>query len=239
MSVKFLDPYKDDPYGKLRGEKQDTYFKVAFDEAKVHPIDNGYMLAAWVTNYSGIVRSFKPEQPLEAGLCIIPIYNSEYETRLKVLNFWTNVKHQPSLYEKNLCDLIKSNETSWVGEGIVIKGEITFMPDDMLFNQPDTFQKQLVQQNTKVELGVLSGKLPAYTPPSNNAQRKSSGYSKGASLDEKLVFVKKEFIAFLDDGISSESDSLGILTLKIKEATGEDEAFLTLYFDMLMAVVRG
>ncbi len=113
------------------------------------------------------------------------------------------------------------------------------MPDDMLFNQPDTFQKQLVQQNTKVELGVLSGKLPAYTPPSNNAQRKSSGYSKGASLDEKLTFVKKEFIAFLDDGISSESDSLGILTLKIKEATGEDEAFLTLYFDMLMAVVRG
>jgi hypothetical protein len=48
MVVKYLDPYKDDVYGKLRGDKADAYLKVTFDEAKVYKTDDAYILAAYV-----------------------------------------------------------------------------------------------------------------------------------------------------------------------------------------------
>ena len=107
MTVKYLDPYKDDPYGKLKGDKAEVYFKVSFDEAKVYSTDDSYVVAAFVTAYSGIVRSFKPADPILPGLCAIPIYGQEYEIREKDSSGnWNGVKYQPSVFEKSLYEYI-------------------------------------------------------------------------------------------------------------------------------------
>ncbi len=83
MTVKYLDPYKDDKYGKLKGDKSEAYFGVTFKEAVVHKTDDAYIIAGYATSYKGITRSFKPEQSLTPGLCAVPIYGKEYEIRKK------------------------------------------------------------------------------------------------------------------------------------------------------------
>lgn len=36
VELRYLDPYKDDPFGKIRGDKANTYFEVHFDEGKIY-----------------------------------------------------------------------------------------------------------------------------------------------------------------------------------------------------------
>jgi hypothetical protein len=58
MVVKYLDPYKDDPYGKLRGDKADAYLKINFDEAKVYKAEDAYILAAYVISLQSLKRLY-------------------------------------------------------------------------------------------------------------------------------------------------------------------------------------
>lgn len=238
-AAKYYSPYKDDPYGKVKGDKTSSYFTVNIGEAKVHLIDNGYILAGHINSMGGILPAFAKDEAIPSGLCAIPIYNAEYEIREKIGDKWEGVKYQPSRSEKALCDLIKEAGDSWTKDDVCIKGTISFIPDAILTGRTDGEVKAQVQQNTQVEFITPTGKLPAYKTPDNNAQRKGGSWSKGASLDEKAAFLRKELSGFLPDPDYNEDTNLGLLVHRTKQSMEEDEVFLTLYFDILKTIVGG
>ena len=239
MPVLYLDPYKDDPYAKLRGEKNNEYFSVAFDEAKIYPIDNGYYLAAWVTMYQGIIRSFKPENPINAGLCAIPVYSSEYEIRQKVNGEYQTTKYQPSIFEKCLCEDIEAKKSEWIGDDKVIKGTVTHVPDAMLKNLDVLSLGEITNKNASISVTEATGKLPEYKPPTNYSNKKGGGgYFRGASAEDKLNLVKKELVEFLDTPPFTEEKSLGVLVEALYVQRSENTEFLTFYLDLLAATVK-
>jgi hypothetical protein len=239
MTVAYLDPYKDDPYGKLKGDKADCWFKINFDEARLYPIDTGYILAGFVTGYAGVVRSFKASEPLTPGLCAVPIYNKEYEIREKDKDGnWQGVKYQPSLAESTICQLIDTHKSTFLVDNMGIGGEISFSPDAQLQAFDEPMLKQFIKDSCKVETVTLTGKLPPYTPPSSNGQKKGWSGSKGVSLDEKLEFIKKELISSVAAIGFTTENSLAVLTEQMILEHQNDDRFLGIYFDMLMAIVR-
>lgn len=239
MTVKYLDPYKDDLYGKLKGDKADAYFKVTFDEARVYKTDDAYILAAYVTSYSGVVRNFKPENPLTPGLCAIPIYGKEYEIRQKDKDGnWQGVKYQPSVYEKALYDHITVHNSFWMPEGQGIKGEVSFMPNDMCASMDAPTLAGLVAGNSRTNAVDLSGKLPEYTPPNNNAQRKGGGKSWGMSPEQKLTFIKQQLCADMAASGFTAENSLPLLIKQVIAENPMDGDLVQIYFDTLIACTR-
>ena len=238
MNVKYLDPYKDDPYGKLRGDKANAYFEIYFDEAKLHEVENGYILAAYVNQYQGITRNFKPENPLEQGLCAIPFYNDEYEIRQKINGNWEGVKHQPSLFEKAFCDYVKKNPDIFLPEGKGLIGKIAHVPNGMCANKDAEQLEELVKSSVQIESIPLVGLLKPYTPPQSFQRRSSGGgYSKGVSMDDKMSFVKKQLIAEVGDDSLNEDTTLGVLIDQMVKNYPMDTDFLVLYFDTLQAII--
>ena len=239
MTVKYLDPWKDDKYGKLRGDKADAYFKVTFDEARVYKTDDAYILAAFVTAYSGVVRNFKPENPLTPGLCAIPIYGKEYEIRQKDKDGnWQGVKYQPSVYEKALYDNISTHETFWIPEGKGIKGEVSFMPNDMCASMDAPALAGLVAGNSRTQITDLSGKLPEYTLPDGNAQRKGGGKSWGMSPEQRLSFIKQQICSDIAASGFTTENSLPLLIKQVIDENPMDGDLVQIYFDTLTACTR-
>jgi hypothetical protein len=239
MVVKYLDPYKDDPYGKLRGDKADAYLKITFDETKVYKAEDAYILAAYVISYQGVVRGYKPENPLTPGLCAVPIYGEEYEIRQKDKDGnWTGVKYQPSKFEKALYENIKVHEAFWLPEGQGIKGEISFLPDGMCASMDAPTLDGLVAANSKTEIISLTGKLPAYTPPTNNAQRKGGGKSYGLSPEERIQFIKKQVCEDLAASGFTTENSLPLLISQMIVEHPMDTDLVQIYFDTLTACTR-
>ena len=239
MPVLYSDPWKDNHYGKLKGEKQDTYFNISFDEARAYNTETGYVFCAYITSYSGVTHSFKAVNPLEPGLCTIPVHNSEWESREKVLGEWNTVKHEPSKFEKALCDCIFRNENLFLNDTMGFKGSIGFVPDAMCASLDDGAMKTLVDQNVNVEPTPFTGKLPAYVPPKTYRKGNNNGsYSKGASVEDKLKLIKKELVAFSENDHASETNSLGQLVMQVWSEHVTEEDFLNHYFDVLTAVVR-
>ena len=239
MVVKYLDPWKDDLYGKLRGDKADAYIKIIFDEAQVHQADDSYILAAYVTNYQGVVRNFKPENPLTPGLCAIPIYGQEYEIRQKDKDGnWMGVKYQPSKYEKALYENIKVHEGLWMPEGQGIKGEISFMPDGMCATMDTVTIDGLVAANSKTELVPLTGKLPAYTVTASSFQRKGGSKPYGLSPDDRILFIKKQLCADLASSGFTTENTLPLLISQMINEHPTEESLIQIYFDTLTACIR-
>jgi hypothetical protein len=239
MVVKYLDPYKDDVYGKLRGDKADAYLKINFDEAKVYKADDAYILAAFVTAYQGVVRSFKPENPLTPGLCAVPIYGTEYEIRQKDKDGnWIGVKYQPSKYEKALYENIKTHESLWMPFEEAIKGEISFMPDGMCATMDAVTIDGMVAANSKTEIVPLTGKLPAYTLPTSSFQRKGGGKSYGLSPEERIMFIKKQVCEDLAASGFTVENSLPLLISQMIVEHPMDTELVQIYFDTLTACTR-
>lgn len=218
--------------------EEPAYFKVSFDEGKIYPVDNGYILAAYVNGYSGVIRSFKPEQPLEQGLCAIPFYSEEYEIRQKVNGEWTGVKHNPSIFEKFFCTYIEANESIFMPEGQGINGEITHIPDGMCGILDAEGLTNLIRSSLKITSIPLQGLLKPYTPPSGNGQRRSnSGGFRGISPEDKLAFVKKQLLFEIGDNSIATDSSLGVLIANMQAKYPLDDNFLAIYFDTLQAII--
>ena len=96
MTIKYNDPYGKREYAQLKGDKSDAFFKITFDEATLHKTDEGLIFYGNITDYQGVVRSFKPELPIESGVCVVPFYSQEYEARSKDKDGnWSSNKVQP------------------------------------------------------------------------------------------------------------------------------------------------
>lgn len=239
MTVKYLDPWKDDKYGKLKGDKSEAYFAVEFSEAVVHKTDDAYIIAGHVTAYTGITRNYKPENELTPGLCAVPIYGKEYEVRKKDKDGnWISEKIAPSIFEKTLYQIIAADEDIWIPREAAISGKLTHVPNGMLAGQDEAQLKGTVSGNNVFTQVDLSGKLPEYAPPTGGGQRKGYSKSYGVSPDEKLAFIIKTLKADTINAATKESNSLAVLTEQFLVEHPEDERFSELYFEVLMACVR-
>lgn len=247
MTCKYLDPYKDDPYGKLKGSKRDTYFKTGFSEAKIYKTDNAYIFAAWVDTWEGITRNFKPEFPIMSGLCAIPIYGKEYEIRKKDdSGKWIGEKQQPSIFEKALYDSIERDEADYVGsdvltgmgEEIVVSGHITHLPNGMLESIPKEQIGVMVANNISLLPKQATGKLLKYTPPTNKSYSKGGGKIWGTSPQQRLAFIKKEIVTDLDLIKLDESSSLIDITQEAHKALDNNIELTTIYFDLFISCVK-
>ena len=239
MTVKYLDPYKDDKYGKLKGDKSESYFGVTFREAVVHKTDDAYIIAGHVTQYKGITRSFKPEQSLTPGFCAVPIYGKEYEIRKKDKdNNWTSEKITPSLFEKALYEVIKKNEDDWMPHNAAISLELTHVPNGMLQGKTEAELSVFVTGNAKFGGIDIFDDLPEYTPPSNNFKGKGGGKSWGMSPDQRMDFIKKQLQADIKADGYKEGRTLAELVDQMILEHADNDNFITIYYDLLIACVK-
>lgn len=193
MVIQYNDPWKDKPYGKLKGDKSESFCKIIFDEAQIHKSDNGYVVTAFVTDYQGVVRSYKPENPLTPGLCEIPFYDSEYEVKSKDKDGnWTTEKKQPSKFELALCDFFANSQEDFTSSDSAFKGEITHLPDAMLTTYEGKTLIDFVANNVKLEAITPTGKLPEYKVFKSKSNGNSWGKSKYLTPEEKVEFIVKQ-----------------------------------------------
>ncbi|NJL51412.1 MAG: hypothetical protein HC930_02905 [Hydrococcus sp. SU_1_0] len=239
MVVKYLDPYKDDLYGKLRGDKSDTYCKATFDEANVYKTEDSYVIAAYVIAYEGITRNYKPENPLTPGLCAIPVYGKEYEIRRKDGENWVSDKVQPSKFEQALYKNIEAHESIWMPSNAAISGSITFLPDGMLASMDDATIAGMVAANSQTNPTSPTGKLPVYTPPAAGGQRKGyGGKSYGLSPGEKILFLKKQICSDIAASGFTVENSLPLLISQVNVEHPMDAEQVQTYFDLLTACIK-
>ncbi|MDJ0690441.1 MAG: hypothetical protein QNJ41_18270 [Xenococcaceae cyanobacterium MO_188.B32] len=230
--IRLLDAYKDIKYARLKGEKNEVFFNVEFDEGKFYPTDNGYVLMANVIKYTGVVRAYKPELPIETGVCAIPFYSNEYELWEKDKEGKSSPrKCQPSLYERNLCAHIALE----FPEDKYFKGSISFLPDVQLTNLTDEDVINTIKRNCLLEEVAPSGNLPEYQATSST-YKKTNGYNRLTPAD-KATWVKKELCQSVKESGYNEEMSLADLTEQFVVEHQENETFLALYFDLLKAIL--
>ena len=235
--IKYTDPYNNDPYGKLKGDKSDVYLKIEFSEAKLYEVDNGYVLAGNITNYIGAVRAFKPEEPIKPGLCAIPIYEREFEIWHKNKDGKnTSTKCQPSLFEKNLVSHLKSNFSPSLAADKAIKGSIGFLPNAQLLGLSEFDIAANIPHNCQLEVITATGNLPEYKPYKASDKKASNG-KYGLSPNDKLAWLKQELVSAIASSNFTEETSLSLLLKQFIYENDKDETFLALYTDILKTLI--
>lgn len=230
--IKYLDPYKDIKYARLKGEKNEVFFKVDFDEAKFVGTNDGLILMGQVSKFTGVIRAFKPEEPLDGGICAIPIYQHKYEEWEKDKTGKASPKKfEPSLWEQNLVSYLSFD----VDLDKHYKGSIAFLPDDQLTNLSGKEVNELLSKNCHLEEVEATNTLPEYQEFTSSY--KKNGYNRLTPSD-KLIFVKKELCNSIDDsGYNEEMSLADIIEQFIKEREVQGETFLALYFDLVKAIL--
>lgn len=235
----YNDPWKDNPYGKLHGELVDTWAILGFSEAKVHHHENTYVIAGYFDLFTGVTRSYKPENPMEAGLATFTIHSEDYEVRKKNDDGkYETVTQKASIHEKLLYQHISDNPTQWLSEKN-LKGKIELLPDIKYAGKSNP---QLEKGSCEIYQIEPTDKLPEWQPPKSSSGKSWNG-SKGITLDEKINFLKKELCnTLLDDSFKTfcqNSDTpLSLLVAKVLEERSKEETFLATYFELLKAVVN-
>ena len=239
MTVKYADPWKEEKYGKIKGDKADSFFMMNFSEAIVHKEDSCYYIAGHVTDYQGVVRAYKSEQAMTPGLCMLPIYGSEYEIRKKdASGNYVSEQVQPSVFERVLYESIEGNELTWMPSGQSVALKFTHTPNSMLSAMDAEAIKAHVIEQVKVSAIPKSGTLPEYSPPTKYGQRKGSNWNKGISPEEKVSFLKKQMVADIRDSSFKEEHTLTSITKQILVENADSPQFTEIYFDMLVSCIK-
>ena len=205
----------------------------------MHKTDEGFILYANITEYQGVVRSFKPENPLTPGICAVPFYSQEYEVRKKdAAGNWISEKEQPSKFEIAICKNFAESENQFIGEGKALSGHITHLPDAMCMNLDDAAIPPLSEQNALLTPLAATGKIPEFKPPYSGGQRKSGSWGKSVSSEDKVTFLIKQLTEDIKHVDWKSGKNLAELTDQMIVEHADNENFIQIYFDMLMACVR-
>lgn len=245
MPLLYSDPYKDNPFGKIKGDKSSEYLKAIFEEAKFYKHENSYVLAGQFTDFMGISRAYKPELGMKPGLVELPIYGSQYEIRAKkptdkgVKPEYETITLQPSIAEKILYQHIEDNPTVYIRDGVAFKGLLTLNPDMDLKHDTDDANQKRVIDSLQIEEVEFSGKYPLWEAPKSYGKSSYGSYSKGLSPTDKLTWLKKELSDSVRDNEfkSTDGHSLATWIHKIIEENQDNERFLVIYFDLLKTLV--
>jgi hypothetical protein len=134
--MKYYSAYKEEPYGKLKGDKKDFLFQANYQEAKVTSTDTGYVLYGKLEGLVGVMPAFGSALPQELGYCEIPIYSKEYSIRTSTGKkdndgkwIYAEEPFQPSGFEVELSKHIQNNPQHWMAAEKSLKGTITFVPN--------------------------------------------------------------------------------------------------------------
>lgn len=236
----YSDPFKDDPFGKLKGEMEQVWCTLKFAEAQVYKQDDGYVLAGIWTNFVNVVRSFKPEQAIDYPVkAIWEIHDKDYQVRKKNdEGKYETLTWKASIHEKLLCKLITDNPNLWLSDTKHLKGEITHLNNASYSNQGSN--PQLPINSFQIEQIDPTGNLPDWTPP--KPYSKSWGNNNKVSLEDKEAWLKKELTsAIIDDHLrdkfSKDFPSIHTLLFEIKQQHQNDEMFLGAYIDILKGIL--
>ena len=246
MTIFYSDPYKDNKFGKLKGDKKQAYFKVGFGEVKLYKHDNAYIVAGKFDSYINVQHSYTGATTIESGLCEMPIYGSEYDYRQKKTGTGTkNVKAeyetirlQPSIAEKILYEHIENNPSAYL-EGNSFKGDITFYPDDNYTSMNEADKLAHVIKSTNLEAIPTSGTVPEWIPPKPYSKNNNYGGNQGISLEEKLTLLKTELSETVNDHNIRSNKTLPIAAYihKILDENSDNERFLVTYFELIKALL--
>lgn len=239
MVVKLADKWKEEKYNKLKGDKSEAFFKVVWDEAKIHKTEESYIIAGYFTEYQGIVRAFKPENPITPDFCVLPIYGKDYEIRSKgVDGNWKSDTIKPSKFELALYDYLEMQDGTMWQENGTYKGEVQHIPNAMCSSVTGEALTNLVIANFKFEVVPDTGRLPDYEPKKPQQRKSFTSYNKGLTPEEKLAFMKKTMEEDVKSHIHKQGQCLADLTDQIIKEHLDNENFIQIYFDLLIACVR-
>lgn len=238
MSIKYFNPYKEEKYGKLRGDKANVYFGVNFSEALVHKIDNAYIIAGFIDKFTNVVRHYKPDEKITPGNCTLTIYGQEYEIGKKENGQWVSEKITPSLFEVALYKTIAADEDEWMPFTSSVMVDFTHVPDGMCQGKTDVELAELVSSNVKLTQCDPSGALPEYKPPVPYGGGKSKGGWRSVSPDDKMKFVIKQLQADIKDPEAKKGDCLGDLLDQLIIENTTTPHFLEIYTELVTACVR-
>ncbi len=238
----YSDPYKDNPFGKLQGEVLQSWFVLYFSEAKLYKQDDSYVLAGIFTKLESVARSYKPEQAIEYPVkAIWTIHEKDYEVRKKNdEGKYVGVPQKASKHEKLLYQHITDNPSQWLDEAKNIKGKIVHLNDGSYEMQG---MQQLPANSFEVEQIEPTGNLPAWSLPKKGNWNGGGGYNKGASLDEKVTWLKSELagsitdVQIKKDFQASKNYSVGEVFSYITNQWKDDETTLAGYVDLLKGVL--
>ena len=238
MTVKYWSPWKDDPYGKLKGDKSEAYFGVTLSEAQIYKTEDAYYIAGNATNYINVLKQYKPSDPMPFGLVALPIYGKPYEIRAKNdKGDYESSEYQPSKFEKVLYEKLALKESEVVGENTFWSVEFMHMPNGMLGAASDAEIKQMVENNVIFEPVTSSGVLAKYTPPKNYSNNRSYSKSYGVSPEQKLEFIRKQLAGDIkDESFNSETSLYQLIEQMLVENPLEQETTV-LYFEMLRGCI--
>ncbi len=242
MAMRYSDPYKDDKFGKVKGDKRLEWFQVYFDEGKLHKTDDGYALDAHFTGYQGVQHSFgKNGEQAPAGLAVLHIYAKEHEVRKSTGKkddngkwIYESHKEQPSIYEAWLCKHIEDNPAVWLPESQSISGNITFPLNPQVASMSESQQSEYFATCYQISSVPTTDKVPEWQE--KQPYRRNGFGGKGVSIEDKVNFLKQELRETVDPSNTTANFSLGQLVYLLVEQHREQEQFLVCYMDLLKAV---
>ncbi|GAB4542683.1 MAG: hypothetical protein Tsb0014_35670 [Pleurocapsa sp.] len=215
-------------------------------ENKVYESKEGYCIAGLIKPIGGVSHRMNNSMVLEPVMAELMVYEKDYEIRVKDTEASssdgkTKYKSVPmiaSVFEQQLCKLIKSSPDYWIPKDKMISGMIDFLPDMQFENigsQPELIAEKIASCCNIKEIAV-SGKVPTWE---QKTYRSNNSYSKGISLDEKVAFIKQDLIATVGNEDNKETDSIGKLlaSFHVNNAPVNDEQYAKNYIDLLRAIV--
>ncbi len=244
MTLYYNDPWKDEKFARITGDFTDTNAKVAFSEARVYPVEEGYTIAGWFTWFAGITPKFKPERKIEPGLCSITIHDKEYTVNHKKDDgTWEKIKYQPSKFEKMLCEDIAARKEVWLPEGKGIQGQISFLPDMYIQMMEDTNGDRSIYFPRCIEIETVdwTGEF-AWEPAKkkgNGSKFSNSQSNTFLSPEERLEFVRTQLLEILGKTETTEKMTVVKLLKEIYTAhPAEDSPYVDAYIKVLLTVAR-
>ena len=173
------------------------------------------------------------------GLCAIPIYGKEYTIGKKDKDGnWNDETLQPSVFEKTLYDYLSANESNFVGDGKVVSGHISHLPNTMLETFSGEQLVQMVTGNTSLTLTQSTGKLPEYKLPYSKSFKKSGGKSWGMTPEQRIDFLNKQLTNDIQHVDWKSDKTLAELTDRMTVEHADNPNFITIYFDLLTAAIK-
>ena len=235
----YSDPWKENPYGKLKGDMTQVWAGLIFDDGKLYHHEDTYVLCANFTGFEGaVVRSFKPEQPINfPALATWTIHGKDYTERQKNKDTekYETVACKASIHEKLLYQAISDNP-QWLEKEI--KGKISHCADGQYQGKED----KLIEGSIAIEVIEPLGKLPEWTPPKPFSKNSSGSWSNKASLEDKATWLKKELAQglvgeLLREKYVKQPPCVHTLVKEIVQQHKDDEMFLGAYFDLLKGIL--
>lgn len=246
MTLFYSDPWKDNKFGKIKGDKKDSFARIFFEEVRIYKHESSYVLAGQLLSVMGVPRSYKPENPIQPGLVELYLYNEPYEVRQKKPGSGGNgqkaeyetITETPSIIEKHFYQHIQDNPSKYLAEDKALSGSITFMPDIDFQDKSEDTAKEIAIANLALQPREISGNYPIWEAPKPYSKSSYSSYSKGASIDEKINLLKKELASSIAETSFKENLDMPLAAYmhKVISDNFENREFLQAYFALLRAI---